>query len=96
MRRDHSPSVVFPTVSSKLNEDSSKERTMFRDVVMNIYIMKLKMPLKRKMNGNGPAPAPMPTDLPVRIVWTKGNKNYKTQYKILRQETDTANFNEKF
>ena len=42
------------------------------------------------------APDSQPIELPVRIIWSRGKKQAKTQYKKLSKAVDTAVFDEKF
>ena len=65
----------------------------YHDVVIDIHIKHLKMSINELMN----APAEEEQiELPVRIVWTRGDRSAKTNYKKLSKNCDTAIFDEKF
>lgn len=64
-----------------------------QDVTIDIYIIQLKMPIYELMR---PSQDDQPADLPVRVFWTSGTQNYKTQFKVLNNQSDTVSFDEKF
>ena len=66
--------------------------TIHQEVVIDIHVRHLKLQINEIMN----APDSAPLELPVRIIWSRGKKQAKTQYKKLSKTVDTAVFDEKF
>ena len=72
---------------------SRDQDTVHQEVVIDIHVRHLKLPINEIMNQSQDQ---QPIELPVRIIWSRGKKQAKTQYKKLSKAVDTVVFDEKF
>lgn len=79
------------TVTAGAEESPSKGQ--HTEVVIDIHVRHLKMKVTELATDNDDGESKV---LPVRIIWSRGKKQAKTQYKNLTKEVDMAVFDEKF
>lgn len=79
-----------------MGERGDTQNTVHQEVVIDIHVRHLKLQIDEIMNQSDEAAEFNPIELPVRIIWSRGKKQAKTQYKKLSKAVDTAVFDEKF
>ena len=74
---------------------SASQNRIHQEVVIDIHVRHLKLQITEIAEQPDDQPDNPPIELPVRIIWSRGKKQAKTQYKKLGKNVDTAVFDEK-
>lgn len=90
---DHYANMDMPM---DYDPNAAEQNTIHQEVVIDIHVRHLKLQIAEIMHQSDDPAEGQPIDLPVRIVWSRGKKQAKTQYKKLSKNVDTAVFDEKF
>lgn len=75
--------------------DAQGEGSLRQEIVIDIHVRTLKLPVDELTEGTIPEAQEGSKGLAVRVVWSRGKKEAKTQYRYLSQDRDTQQFDEK-